>query len=185
MTQAEQTNHSQSAGSDAKSTAEDVARKTRDAAYDAVDAAKSQARTHAESAKESVASEVDSLANAMSDASNDLAEGSPQARLTGQAADHLAEVSNAIRDADLQEVVAATTRFARRNPAMFLGGAALLGFAAARFAKSSAPENEGYGRASASYDPAAPQASSRRPMTSTPTTTDVPVGGVGAQGAVR
>jgi len=58
----------------------------------------------------------------------------------GQVAGTLADISDTIRDKDLSEMVTATTTFARQNPAIFLGSAAFLGFAAARFAKSSAPD---------------------------------------------
>ena len=42
-----------------------------------------------------------------------------------------------MRDKDLGEMVGAVTDFAKRNPFVFLGGAALVGFAATRFAKAS------------------------------------------------
>lgn len=42
-----------------------------------------------------------------------------------------------IQQKDIDEVIRETEDFARVQPAIFLGGAALLGFVAARFLKSS------------------------------------------------
>ena len=48
-----------------------------------------------------------------------------------------------VREQSLSSLTGDLTRFARQNPAVFLGGAALLGFAAARLMKAS--ERSGYG----------------------------------------
>ena len=46
-------------------------------------------------------------------------------------------MSDQIRDKDLGQIVQMVSKVARENPMMFLGGAALLGFAASRYAKAS------------------------------------------------
>jgi hypothetical protein len=84
-----------------------------------------------------VAEEVSSVAHALRTAADDLREGSAQERTFAQIADTLADTAEAIRDKDLGEMMREATEMARRHPMTFLGGAALLGFTAMRFAKAS------------------------------------------------
>lgn len=127
-----------------QSTAEDMAEKTRAAAKDAAQQVRDQAHAQANEAKASVAEEVKSVSSALRTASDEMRSGSPQERIMGQIAGTLADVSDTIRDQDLSEMVSAASRFARRNPMIFLGSAAFLGFAAARFAKSSNSSQHGH-----------------------------------------
>lgn len=146
-----------------KSMTENLSETARTAASDAANAAKDQVTSSANTAKDTVAGEVDSVADAMRDASEDLMDGSPQERATGQAADTLDHAADMIRDIDLVELVDATTSFARRNPAMFLGGAALLGFALARFTKASGPGHSHGGSVHSSDGPSGPDTRSVAP----------------------
>ncbi len=63
------------------------------------------------------------------------------AALAGKYGDSLAgqveKFSSYVEDKDFKEIMGDVETFARRNPAMFVGGAFLLGVAAARFLKSS------------------------------------------------
>ncbi|MEO5614022.1 MAG: hypothetical protein ABIR04_03725 [Cypionkella sp.] len=59
----------------------------------------------------------------------------------GKIASSLADASDALRDKDLGEILQAASRVARDNPVLFLSGAALLGFAASRFAKASSEQS--------------------------------------------
>ncbi|MCA1579246.1 MAG: hypothetical protein LC794_18005 [Acidobacteria bacterium] len=54
-----------------------------------------------------------------------------------KAADGLERFTNYLRETDTRELVHGVERFARRQPALVLGGAFLLGLAGARFLKSS------------------------------------------------
>lgn len=54
-----------------------------------------------------------------------------------QAADEVRRISESLRDRDLKTIYEDVGNFARRQPALFIGGTALLGFAAARLAKAS------------------------------------------------
>ena len=54
-----------------------------------------------------------------------------------QAANQVDSLANAIRNRDAAELVSEVQSFARRQPALFFGGAMVLGFAALRFLKSS------------------------------------------------
>ncbi len=64
----------------------------------------------------------------------------PQAaKYIRQAAGQIESVANAVRQRDMRELVGEVQEFARRQPTLFFGGAVVLGFAALRFFKSSAP----------------------------------------------
>jgi ElaB/YqjD/DUF883 family membrane-anchored ribosome-binding protein len=135
----------------AQNAASDAVNRTKTAAKDAAGAARAQFETHAHEAKDGVAEEVHSISSALRHAADEMRRGSPQERTLGQVANTLADVSDTIHDKDLGEMVQATTRFARQNPAVFLGSAAFLGFAAARFAKSSAKDPADYADARGGY----------------------------------
>jgi hypothetical protein len=123
----------------------DTARKT---ASDAAEAARGMAAEQTERAKSAVAEEVSTVAHALRTAADDLREGSAQERTFAQIADTLADTAEAIRGKDLGEMMQEATEMARRHPMTFLGGAALLGFTAMRFAKAS---REGRGSRRGSY----------------------------------
>lgn len=99
-----------------------------------------QVKSQANEAKETVASEVGATAAALRRASEEMRDGSPQERTLGKIASSLADASDALRDKDLGEILQAASRVARDNPVLFLSGAALLGFAASRFAKASSEQ---------------------------------------------
>ena len=66
-----------------------------------------------------------------------------------QIANGFADASEAVGNKDLGELAGELSGFARRSPLVFLGGAALVGFAAARFAKASSTSpcsRPGHGR---------------------------------------
>jgi hypothetical protein len=119
------------------SATEGMADTARSAVGDATDAARGMASDQTERARGAVADEVSSVAHALRTAADDLREGSAQERTFAQIADTLADTAEAIRDKDLGEMVREATDMARRHPMTFLGGAALLGFTAVRFAKAS------------------------------------------------
>jgi hypothetical protein len=57
----------------------------------------------------------------------------------------MSSVANKIRDQEVRDLVDEFTDFARRQPTLVFGGAMLLGFAALRFLKSSAPASGAMG----------------------------------------
>ena len=133
----------------ARETAQTIGEEIRDKGAEAAQAARDAARTQAERARDEAyargehyrdyaADETAKVADALRRASRDLSEGSPQERFVGQIADGIADAANRMRGMTLADTVRETDAFARRHPAAFLGGAALLGFAAARFLKASA-----------------------------------------------
>ena len=84
--------------------------------------------------------QIGSLAEALHQTAEHLAgqEKSGLAHYTDQAAAGLERFSHSLRDRDFNTVVGQVEDFARRQPIAFIGGAALLGFLASRFLKSSA-----------------------------------------------
>ena len=101
-----------------------------------LDEAVAGVKTKAEDAKASVAGEVDNMASVLRKAAHEMRDGSPQERSIAFVASGLADASEAIRDKDLGEMLQSVNRVARRNPFLFLGGAALVGFAASRYLKA-------------------------------------------------
>ncbi|WP_316016109.1 hypothetical protein [Roseobacter sp. HKCCA0434] len=121
-----------------KAAARDLESSARAAAQDARHKAETEVRARADGMKEAAASEVSNMANALRTAADELRSGSPQERTFAQIADGLADASDSIRGKDMGEIAGDLSRYARRNPLVFLGGAALIGFAATRFANASA-----------------------------------------------
>ena len=72
-----------------------------------------------------------------------------------KAADQVERLSGYLRETDVDQIVDEVRGFARSRPALFLGGAAALGFFATRFLKSSSQE-EGGGSAGDGSDVATP-----------------------------
>ena len=61
------------------------------------------------------------------------------ARYVEQAADQVDRLTDTLRNKDVAELIGEAQRYARRQPAMFVGSAFALGLLAARFLKSSSP----------------------------------------------
>jgi len=74
------------------------------------------------------------------------------ARYAEQAADQIDRFSQSLKNKDVGELMNDAQQLARRQPALFVGGAFALGLLGARFLKSSAPEGRGgYGYGSGGY----------------------------------
>jgi hemerythrin superfamily protein len=86
------------------------------------------------------AAQLGSLADALHHTARHLGEQdqSGLAHYTDQAAVGVERFSQSLRERDFSTVVGQVEEFARRQPMAFVGGAALLGFLASRFLKSSA-----------------------------------------------
>ena len=84
-------------------------------------------------------------------------QGQNSAQYVDSATDRLERFSDYLRDTDVDEIVGEARGFARRRPALFLGGAATLGFLATRFLKSSSQGQDAYqGEGYETTGPAAP-----------------------------
>ena len=83
---------------------------------------------------------IASLAQAAERAANQFDDDLPQAaQYIRQASHTMSNVADNIRNREIRDLVGEVTDFARRQPTLVFGGAMLLGFAALRFLKSSAP----------------------------------------------
>ncbi len=120
----------------AKSLADDLKTKASQTAEEV----KSSVQNATANKRNEAADEVSSIADSLRKAADDMRDGSPQARTMSQIASGFADASDAIRSKDLAELSREVSGFARRNPIAFLGGAALIGFTAARLAKASAKD---------------------------------------------
>ena len=69
----------------------------------------------------------------------------PIAQYADRATDQVERFSGYLRETDVDEIIDEVRSLARRRPALFLSGAAALGFLATRFLKSSSQEEEGDG----------------------------------------
>lgn len=125
------------------STTGSVASDIKTAATEKYGKAVKEARTRADGAKSDAADEVNNVATALRHAAEEMRGGSAQERTLGQIATSLADASDGIRDKDLGEITQSVSRIARDSPVLFLGGAALLGFAASRYAKASNDHESG------------------------------------------
>lgn len=157
---------------DAKKAAASTSQDIKSEARKAADTVSAQASGYANQAKHTAADEVKDVASALRTAADELRSGSPQERTFSQIADGLADASDAVRGKDLSEIVNDVNGFAKRNPLMFLGSAALVGFAATRFARASGTSDRGYDRPST--PPAGGSAAMDRPA---PAATRSPVAG--------
>ena len=132
----------ETAKADVKSAAEDLKEDARDAARHMRTEAEKIAQTQANAARQKVADEVGSLGGALRKAARDLEDGTIQEQAMSRVADGIADLSDNIATADLRQGVEELSGYARRQPIAFLGAAALLGFAGARFLKATAPAQD-------------------------------------------
>jgi hypothetical protein len=145
-----------SAGSEGRSGAvEDAAQEAKDTATDLVGTVREEARRLGNEAsdraqavlraqREAIADEVGSLASALQSTSKDLdREDHPLiAGCFDQAARSAESWSRMLRERNMGELVDEASSFARRQPAIFLGGAMAAGFLLARFLQSSSERAE-------------------------------------------
>jgi hypothetical protein len=123
--------------------AKQAASQAKEAASGVIDQAKDQAATRVDQQRQTAATGVQAVAQAFRNMGDDL-----RNRQEGPVAEYAAEVGHAIggqaerlanylRQRNARQLVTDAEDFARRSPAVFLGGAFVLGLAASRFLKSS------------------------------------------------
>lgn len=99
---------------------------------------KQQASSRVNEQKARAAEGLGSVASAIKSASEQLrTENQTLATYADKAVDQIQLFADRMRDKEPEEMVRDAERFARRNPAAFVGGAFVLGLALARFLKSS------------------------------------------------
>jgi hypothetical protein len=107
--------------------------------------AKAKGRALLREQQQGIAAQLGSVAEALRSTAHHLATHGqdPIAHYTHQAAEGLERVSHNLRSQDLETLIGHAEDFARRQPVAFIGSAAVLGFLAARFLKSSAARRAG------------------------------------------
>lgn len=141
-------------------------------AWETAGEARHQVEEEAERGKRAGAGEVHRWASALDRAASELGRDSAQGELVHKAAESLDDIARSIEGRSIGQMVDAVSEFGRRNPAAFIGGAMLAGFALSRFATASRPEPEPEPRG---YRPSPPAPASRptAPSTSAPTASPV------------
>lgn len=97
--------------------------------------------------KEVAAEHIDGVVKVLHDTVDQLRQRSPGAvsEYAERAVDSLDSVAQALREQDMRALVGQVEDFARRQPVLFLAGSVAIGFAVARFLKSS---SQGHGQGS-------------------------------------
>lgn len=127
--------------SEATSAAKDVAETAKHKAADLADQAKSEAQDTADGAKSQAAHVLEDVSEALRATGETLADQHHDAfaSYARTAADQVEQFTASIRDRSVGEILDEAERFARRDPALFIGGAFLLGVVGGRFLKASRP----------------------------------------------
>jgi hypothetical protein len=117
-------------------------RRKGDELRDGLGAVQNAATERAEATIDRAADDVAETARALGDAAQGLQGGGMAEGLLREASGGLTRLSEAMRGRSLSDLVGQLSDFGRRNPAAFLGGAALTGFALARFGVASGRHRE-------------------------------------------
>jgi hypothetical protein len=127
-----------------KETAGQVADQAQQTAGQVVDQARQQVASRVAGQKDRAAEGLNSVAQALRQTGEQLREQDQQnvTAYIDRAASQVERISTYLQDNDLGQLVDDVERFARRQPALFLGGAFVLGLLGARFLKSSRPYTE-------------------------------------------
>lgn len=155
------------AGSAARESLHDL----KDAAQSGLEDVKSAAADKTEAVKGQTADEIARTARGLEAAADEM-DGSPlQQDLLREAADGLKHIAEAVEGKSIGAMVGDLSAFGRQNPLAYLGGAALAGFALARFARASSPEGTGGHAAAAPSDSQRTEGSTLAGMDRVPTRT--------------
>ena len=135
----------------AKSEFDKVKQEATSQAGELVDAAKAQIADVTEKAKglateqkELLAGQIGGVADAMERVATDLeGQNASSASYARMIADGASKISETVRDNDVDTILSMAQDFGRKQPAAFIGAAALLGFAASRFLLASAKRETG------------------------------------------
>ncbi|MDG4647806.1 hypothetical protein P6F26_05075 [Roseibacterium sp. SDUM158017] len=110
-----------------------------------LDTAKERVAEEAQNARDAASETAREKADRLREAGEAFEEDSFARHAADQFAEQLGAAARTVRDADLAHVADDVTDFARRQPLVFFGGAAVLGFLAARMLKASERSDGGHG----------------------------------------
>ena len=117
----------------------EVAGQVQDKAGEVVDQVKQQATSRIDQQKDQATASLWSFANAIRDTGETLRnkDQGAVAQVTDRAAEQVERLSSYLAHRDVGQIMTEVQHFARRQPALFLGGAFALGLIGSRFLKSS------------------------------------------------
>ena len=120
--------------------ASEYAEQGQEKAAEAAEQGREKAKGQISTQKERASGELQGIARALKSTGEQLREEDQDSigRYADQAAEQVERLSNFLSEKDSEELVSEVEDFARNRPSVFLGGAFVLGLAAARFLKSSA-----------------------------------------------
>jgi hypothetical protein len=124
----------------------------KDAMSHVADQARDQVSTRIGSQKDKAADTIGSIAAAIRQTGDKLRDSGPLPDIADRAADGVERVANYFQTRNVGEIVREVERFARREPAIFLGTAFTLGLLGGRFLKSSSRRGSQTGDASQTWD---------------------------------
>ncbi len=129
----------QGGSQDLHDSVEQTKQKAREAASEAQQKLGEQLRSSVDSSKGRAADTLDSIAQALTQSGQQLRSDNlaPASQYVDRAGEQLRRASDYLRNTNVDEMVRNTEDFARRQPALFVGGAFALGVLAARFIKAS------------------------------------------------
>ncbi len=135
------TTYSDTGNSSVRERARELVSDAKETGHELVDRAGERARSGIENTKHKAARELDSVANALRGCGGELGtqEDSMLAPYVERVADQVGRVANLLETRTVDDMAHDVESFARRNPALFLGGCFAVGMLAARFLKSSKP----------------------------------------------
>lgn len=141
----------------ATQSANEIADQTKQAAAQVTGEAKQAARSQLATRKDQTAQGLNVVSSAISDMGDKLRQNDQTSSYAGfmdQAANQVKRAAGYLQNHDVQQIVGAAEDWARRDPALALGGAFVLGLVAARFLKSSGVQGRSSHSQGRGYNPA-------------------------------
>lgn len=133
-----------SSSPDIGATAQNIAQQTQETAGHVLDQAKEQATSRLTMQKDRAVESLGTVVEALRQTSKQLHQSDQHgiAQYADEAAERVEQFSHDLQYKDVRTLMRDVENYAREQPALFLGGAFILGLAAARFLKSSAQSGD-------------------------------------------
>jgi len=115
-----------------------------------------KAKSMAEDQKQVIVDQLDGVSSSLDKVAGELEQqGESTAHYVRMVADGAGKLTSTVRDHNVDEILAMTEDFGRKQPVAFMGAAALLGFVASRFLVASASRRADNGQSQTQYQPPA------------------------------
>jgi hypothetical protein len=121
-------------------------------ASDVAGQAREQVNAQFDTRKDKAVETMGNVASAIRETSDKLKGVGPLGDVAGRAADGIESVAEFFEGKQITDVVRDVEKFAKREPALFLGAALAIGLIGGRFLKSSAPRQEYVAQGAGGYD---------------------------------